>query len=325
MHKLKQALCYLLSTIIIIVSLLFFTSKTDFNFYTKKEYKCIISLWQIDTFAGGKGSRTSFLRNVTSKFSKKHEGILFLVTSHTQESAERSIENGSIPDLISYGACGFRYSGNFQKMKEYKEVIDGGILENRYAVSWCKGGYFEIVRGTGENVIIEESSSNSSFLALLLQDKKYANYVVANEETSYSSFISQKNATLISTQRSITKLINNGYEFTANPLEIYNDLYQYISIMSNDKEKLPVINTFIDYLLSKEVQNKLTDINMLSSLYKGLYNDNESYTKLEKVKFKYTLSPFSEKRRIDDIFRQSKNLYLTNDNAKEILSFLKQL
>ena len=95
--------------------------------------------------------------------------------------------------------------------------------------------------------------------------------------------------------------------------------------MSKDKQKLPVINTFIDYLLCEEVQNKLTQISMLSSIYKGLYSDNESYSKLEKVTFKYTLSPFSEKQRIDNIKLQAKELFLTNENAKEILSFLKQL
>ena len=45
------------------------TAKSPFQ--TEKEnYKAIVEIWQIDSFEGGVGSRTSFLINVASKFTK---------------------------------------------------------------------------------------------------------------------------------------------------------------------------------------------------------------------------------------------------------------
>ena len=45
---------------------------------TPATYNGVLSLWQIDTFEGGKGSRKQFLLSVAREFEKENQGVLIL-------------------------------------------------------------------------------------------------------------------------------------------------------------------------------------------------------------------------------------------------------
>ena len=66
-----------------------------------EEYKFVLTLWNIDVFEGGMGSRADFLTARANE--RTDDGIIILVKSHTPESVKKSIENGEIPDMVSFG------------------------------------------------------------------------------------------------------------------------------------------------------------------------------------------------------------------------------
>ena len=134
----------------------------------KENYKAIIEVWQIDTFEGGVGSRTAFLRNVASAFTKNHNNVLFLVSSHTVDSAKSLIDSGKYPDVISCGGNSLDLSGKILSLKGFNQVDGGETNKNRYMVAWCKGGYFEIKRQNAKSVdkvIVSEGVYNSGSIA----------------------------------------------------------------------------------------------------------------------------------------------------------------
>ncbi len=326
MKKIKGVIVYL------VIFLVFLTSFFSYKYVNKqimnkqKEYKCVITVWHVDTFSGGTGSRSAFLRQVATSFSKKYPDVLFLVTSYTKDSVEENIKNGEKPHLISYGGCGFTFIDDFLKMQDYPNIKDGASGDvNRYAVSWCKGGYFEIVKGNGKNVIIEDSLYNNVFIPLILSNKNYQDYDILTESESVSKFVSSKDATLIATQRSVMRLKVGGYEFNAKPFEEFNDLFQYISILKGDGEVLGYINLFIDYLLSEDIQKTLSQISMLSVIDLNIYNDNVYYSELEKVNNVYTISPFLQSESLKKVKNDSKNAFIAKENEVKIANYLKRL
>ena len=47
-----------------------------------EEVKKVIRVWNVDTFEGGKGSRTNFLKRAAAKIEKKNKGVYYLITSY---------------------------------------------------------------------------------------------------------------------------------------------------------------------------------------------------------------------------------------------------
>ena len=77
-------------------------------FYPKKkeaqgEQKRVVRVWNVDTFEGGRGSRTSFLKRVAATVEKTDSGLYYLISSYTPEGARQSYADGIRPDLLSYG------------------------------------------------------------------------------------------------------------------------------------------------------------------------------------------------------------------------------
>ena len=96
-------------TLAILVGVVFFAltiakNKTSagqsFPIETQK-YNYVLTLWNIDTFEGGVGSRSDFLSSIALSFADK--GSPIMVVTHTVESAKKAIESGKPPDMISYG------------------------------------------------------------------------------------------------------------------------------------------------------------------------------------------------------------------------------
>ena len=67
------------------------------------DYMGILELWNVDTFEGGSVSRTAFLQKRAMEFEKQHTGTFIMVQSMTLEQVQLNIENGNLPDMISFG------------------------------------------------------------------------------------------------------------------------------------------------------------------------------------------------------------------------------
>lgn len=288
-------------------------------------YKGILTLWQIDSFEGGTGSRKQFLLERARAFERENLGVLVMVINHTITSAEESLNNGEFPDMISYGL-----GLNITNLSELTigDFKGGMIGDKSYAVPWCKGGYVLIVnpnkaKGNVDEIdvlTLSESEYTNPQTAVYLEGLKVKEFVSKNPLDAYVDFVSGKTACLLGTQRDINRLNRRGMEYQATPLKEYNDLYQYISVMSQSYEKKYYSDKFVEFLLSENSQNKLTQIGMMSLTQKGLYDG--SLGELEKIEQNYTISAFSSKQLLSEVKEQS---YLALKGQKEAQIKLKNV
>lgn len=236
-----------------------------------ENYKCIISLWHIDTFEGGVGSRAEFLLSRAAAFEKKNKGVFVMVTAHTVESAKERYAAGEMPDLVSYG---------YGVEPEGVSPIDGaspfkyGEYDGKpYALPWCKGGYVLLankeVPGSRvlKNAVVSRGELTQPFAAAAFSGYTLENPSVKRPSEAYYAFITGAADYLVGTQRDVNRVLSRGAQAEVVPLSEFNDLYQYISVTAKSSEKKYYACAYVDYILSQEVQRQLNKIGMLSAYY----------------------------------------------------------
>lgn len=236
-----------------------------------------LTVWQIDSFEGGKGSRAEYLQNLGNNFGK-NENCYITVVSLSAESARLNLSNGNIPDIISYGAGMFG--------------VEGYI--NDFTV-WCRGSYCLLTLDnssdfsdtSGENTVVNKGKDNYSDVAALfcgLQNAKF--------ESSTSAYVKLINGDckyLLGTQRDIFRLKTRGVTFSVKPVTTFNDLYQNISKTTNCAN-VTYAQKFIDYVVSKKAE--ISRIGMYCDGVK-LYDDELSVC--ESSNYEYTIKyPINE-------------------------------
>ncbi len=325
MKKVLSIFC-LISLILSFILLPFFTEERKVNL-SKNDYKAILKIWHIDSFEGGEGSRASFLKSVGNKFTKKNKGVLILVTALTSESAVNRIENGEVPDLISFGASSVNVFNNLLTQPSLNVKDGGEYLGKRYLTAWCMGGYFKITKGNKEStkLIVSQGDFNLSTVAVCLEKLTAKSVVIKEPLEAYSLFLNSQDACLLGTQRDVVRLTNKGVNFNAEPVTSFNDLYQYVGVTATDKIKQSCAFSFVDFLLSSTVQKNLTQIKMASLFAGGLYAGSEPYTALENSNYAYTISPFLTQGEVKNIKEMAKEQILSQNYDDSVLKFLKQL
>lgn len=239
----------------------------------------VLSLWQIDSFEGGKGSRAQYLQNKAAAFFKD-EKCYVTVTSISADAARKNLSDGAVPDMISYGA-------GFYGIETY---VNGKDFAYK---SWCSGAYCLITLDkssdfsdvTSENTVINEGKDNFTRLAALFAGVADADY--EKPTGAYVKLIGGKYKYLLGTQRDVSRLITRGEEFSVKAVTQFNDLYQNISILAGDGQKYAKCLSFIDHLTTEN-----EDISKIGMLANGrtLY-DNQLHA-LENLEFEYTLNGF---------------------------------
>lgn len=219
------------------------------------EARTVVRVWNIDTFEGGKGSRTAFLKSVAREL--KGEAY-YLVTSYTLEGALSAFAEGDAPDVLSFGVG----------LSEFAELLlplpysfTGGELGGKtLAYPWCMGGYylFSLTDFEGEGrTALSVGGENLPAVAARLEG-------ITGEETesvaAYTGFLRGKYRYLFGTQRDVCRFQARGAIVQARSLTKYCDLYQYIGILSSEKWEASL--AFVEALLSPEVQGRLSQIGM---------------------------------------------------------------
>lgn len=288
------------------------------------EYKGIITLWHIDTFEGGVGSRKQFLMSVARDFEKQNEGLLVMAVEHTAESAEKAMAEGKTPDLISYGA-----GVNVKNAQPIAGLgTAGGVINGEtYALCWCRGGYCLIenpdyVEGKkpSASLIVSQGEYTNPLIAYVFSGKTENNLEILSPMNAYVKFVSGKSRYLLGTQRDINRLNNRGMEYTIQPLNGYNDLYQYISVTSLDTVKAKYAETFAEFLVSEKVQKQLYKVGMMSAYYNAEY-DSPEMSLMQKAGKSATISAFSSKELIKEL--QERGVKAVNGDNDEILKIKK--
>lgn len=296
--RIKSIICGALIVVSAIFTMMFFPIKESKNthFYSP-EYKGILTIWQVDSFEGGIGSRKQFLLKVARSYEKNNLGLLIMVIDHTFESVKEAISKGECPDIISYGVGTELLE--IQPMNTDRFFKGGALNKTLYALPWCRGGYCIISRENvqvekGEvldKIVLSKTGYTQPALALYLEGITAHEYVEKPPLEAYVDFVGGKTDYLLGTQRDIMRLTNRGVEFNATPIKEYNDLYQYASITAKDKNRIYYANDFINYLTSALVQEKLTEIGMLSC-FENIEYQNKELAKLKNIAHNYTVSAF---------------------------------
>lgn len=269
----------------------------------------ILKLWHVDVFEGGSGSRADFLRRIAIAYEKANVGTFVMVEALTLDQLKDNLAIGKQADLISYGGGIANsilpklqsFTGTFTA---YSEFIDSGMIENKvYGVPWSTGAY--LIAGLAEhlqdndkpfNEIIASSAKetkktslysfsygqshyNNPLMALILSGKKISlspkSVNLASTKTqaeAYSEFVSKnKSVFLLGTQRDAIRLSyrENNVDFVMQPLGGYTDLVSYISIFQEARSDSAI--KFIEYLLKPEQQQKLSELNMFSTVINTIY------------------------------------------------------
>ena len=278
------------------------------NSVTKsEEYQGVITLWQIDSFEGGVGSRKQFLLKIAREFEKKNNGVLVMVVNMTKEGAEENFKNGIYPDMISYGN-----GVQVERVSELKKtvVINSGLVGDKlYATAWCRGGYVLISNNERfefnedsviDNLTVSQAKYTQPLIALLMENIKVNNVEILSPMDAYVKFVSGKTEFLLGTQRDINRLNIRGMNVKSILLASYNDLYQYISVTTENQMKRFYSEEFINFLLSKNSQDKLAEIGMMSCFYNVKY-DNEHLSNMQKLNNFMKVSAFIPEQKLKEM------------------------
>ena len=219
------------------------------------EARTVVRVWNIDTFEGGKGSRTAFLKSVARELQGE---AYYLVTSYTLEGALSAFAEGNAPDVLSFGVG---LSAFAERLLPLPHSFAGGELGGKtLAYPWCMGGYylFSLTDFEGDGrTALSVGGENLPAVAARLEG-------ISGEETesvaAYTGFLSGKYRYLLGTQRDVCRFQARGAIVQARPLTKYCDLYQYIGILSSEKRDASL--AFVEALLSPEVQGRLSQIGM---------------------------------------------------------------
>ncbi len=287
----------------------------------KEEYKGIITLWHIDSFEGGRGSRKQFLLDIATAFEKKNKGVLVMVVSHTKVSAEEKFSKGEFPDMISFG--GGVEIKNAVKSNFARSFKGGDISDENYFTPWCRGGYVLISNANAkayegeklESVIVSQGEYTEPLIAMLENGVTATEKIILPPAEAYVEFTQSKTAYLLGTQRDVCRLISRGMEFYATPLSGFNDLYQYIGITSNDKDKLVYAERFIDFLTSDESQLKLNKISMFSAFIRVSFED-EILNEMQNATLNKTISVFTSSTELKNLQVIAEGALGGNENEK---------
>ena len=219
------------------------------------EARTVVRVWNIDTFEGGKGSRTAFLKSVARGLRGE---AYYLVTSYTLEGALSAFAEGDAPDVLSFGVGLSEFAERLLPLK--REFAGGELGGKTLAYPWCMGGYylFSLTDFEGEGrTALSVGGENLPAVAARLEG-------ISGEETesvaAYTGFLSGKYRYLLGTQRDVCRFQARGVSVQARPLTKYCDLYQYIGILSSEKRDASL--AFVEALLSPEVQGRLSQIGM---------------------------------------------------------------
>lgn len=217
----------------------------------------VVTVWNVDTFEGGKGSRTNFLRSVAREVEKERAGVYFLVSSYTAEGARAALGEGKAPDILSFG---IGLDGFLERSKPLPDGFAGGEVGGKcFAFPWCMGGYalFSLTDDFGAegSCAISAGGCNLPAVAALYAD-------IRGEEieslAAYTGFLNGDFRYLLGTQRDEQRFLARGLTVYRRELPAYNDLFCYISILGEGED----CTAFYEKLLSDGVQERLGEIGM---------------------------------------------------------------
>ena len=324
MKKITPIVCFCLIAAILFLTPIAYSkaSKEDEFPLSTEEYKMILSLWQIDTFDGGVGSRGDYLSDLCLDFAKK--GVYVMVSSYTVEGAKEKIEKGTLPDIISFG-IGAPFVSEYAAKLSSTDFTGGEIMGETYAVPWCRGGYFLISKNEVnehiDRLIVSKSAYNNPLAALFYSKYRAESCDIKESMAAVSEYLKTDGGVLLGTQRDVWRLIKRGVEFKAFPLEKFCDLYQYLAVTSIDKERFDKAKEVVDYICAESGEN-LRKVGMLP--ISGNFYE-EPLGRYVTSNTEYTVSPFTATEILTETSEFLNGLKSENEIEQKLKNIVKHL
>lgn len=257
----------------------------------------VITLWQIDGFEGGKGSRTQYLTKKAEKIFKGQNKYLHVDTL-TADAARENLAAGTVPDIIScsptfYGAESF-VNHNYGDFK-----------------IWCNGAYCYLTLDensnfddiNANNTVINVGKDNLSQVVGVIEGLYGVEYDATTN--AYLKLLNGKYKYLLGTQRDVFRLITRGVNFKISAVTSFNDLYQGFCVTTKDAEKLNTCKSFVEYVCMHN-----DDINAVGLFSGGMGECEGNLLPLKNLKHTYELKALCGKDYLESLrsFAQSGEL-----------------
>ena len=264
----------------------------------------ILTLWHVDAFEGGTGSRASYLKKVCEKF-EKNSGCLITVINETADDVVEKIGKGVYPDILSYSACVVDVAGIAAPLDKNPMSAGGELGGKYYAACWAYGGYVEIIaKGvTPARTIVSKGKFNYPELACIYADVDIKKAEYLSPQRAYEAFLQDKTAKLIGTQRDVYRLKNKLEGYDVKPVGGFTDLMQYVSVTSTTESKRALSKKFVSYLLS-EGQKSVNELGLMSVDKSSNNADNGLIDRFFTVDYNKTLSVFTSCEVVDAAIKE---------------------
>ncbi len=347
----KILITIILLTFLIIAPYPLFTKINSLNYNLNSEYKFeyngVIELWNVDTFEGGSVSRTTFIENRCVEFEKKHKGVLILVKNITLEQLELNLKSNKKPSIITFGIGTGDYIVNdlVSISSQYNirdDLIKSSIIDKKIkALPIMLGGYSLITNKEklsstntqdilSSSLIYSREDYNIPLFSLFVNNlaPKVNSDISVNSFDAYDKFIHENYNSLLGTQRDFFRCKNreNNLKMQCNYINLggYTDLIVYGGIFKSNAKTEQISQKFLEYLVSDNVQDNLSNIGMFSVLNKNIYTD-DSYKEFNKTLLKplKTINVFYSNVTLKNIKNSLEDyFYNLKDNKNEILKYL---
>jgi len=326
-YNVKRAaviISYILLFAVIFAAIFSFTFLSEGE-KSEKNYGGILRLWNIDCFEGGKGSRTNFLKSVASAYEKANDGVYISVSSATLSGYTYALNNGGAPDMVSFGV-GAEFSSLAAPLA-VNGFCGGKIGDMQYALPWCRGGYViysfsdDFSSVSPENTVISCGGNNLPAIAAAIFGLS-GKYKAENSTSAYVNFLNGKYKYLFGTQRDYSRFLTRGKEVFYKAVEGYNDLYQYISILNKNEGAYSECEKFIKFLLSENMQKKLSSIGMVSDSYNVYAKSDGVLFEMQNLSYSYTLGAFTGGGTVSELKTLSAEA-LAGGDTKNLKNYLK--
>lgn len=135
-----------------------------------KGYQGVLELWNVETFEGGSGSRSSWITARAAKFEKMHEGLFVHVTNLNTTQLQEKLDAGETFDILCYSrgvGCSVQnllqpYTGSVANIKN--NMLMSGEVDNAvYALPLYAGSYCLFARQ-------EQLNANTDLLSSALSN-----------------------------------------------------------------------------------------------------------------------------------------------------------
>lgn len=282
--------------------------------------KCVLTMWNVESFEGGIGSRSAYITRCAASFESKHNGVYVHVDNVTLQQALQRLQNGDKFDLL----CFPRGAGDlFAKELAPLSVSFAGVKQNvqasamvghqKLAAPLYMGGYClfsrqsvlvadqliskclttQVTKKVGKNEIelrpfvcgFWQFGSPLTALSMCNVGGGSAPDTQLTQYEAYDKFVAgDYAATLLGTQRDLYRLSKREANGKIDALS-YVPLTTYTDLVQylgvcSGTTAFNECEAFVQHMLSDSSQQRLTSVGMFSVLEKGVYSD-ERYVAME--------------------------------------------